>query len=145
MGTASQAGAACVIVMAVACPKPCPEGIPYLLRRLQPERVNPGDRNHRIPDIVKVTAGSTPATAGFVDHLYSEIITAGTHKTSSIRVAEAAKVIENTQVIDIVRELETYNVNVDVHDPPGSIPTRRPANTASSSPPNPHPAPTTPP
>jgi len=62
-----------------------------------PERANPGDRNHRLTDIVKVTAGSTPEAADFVDRLYASIITAGTHKTSSIRVAEAAKVIENTQ------------------------------------------------
>ncbi|MDZ7749877.1 MAG: nucleotide sugar dehydrogenase [Halofilum sp. (in: g-proteobacteria)] len=62
-----------------------------------PERVNPGDRAHRIPDIVKITSGSTPATADFVDALYRRITRAGTHKTASIRVAEAAKVIENTQ------------------------------------------------
>jgi UDP-N-acetyl-D-galactosamine dehydrogenase len=62
-----------------------------------PERINPGDREHRLPMIVKVTSGSTPETAQFVDALYSSIITAGTFKASSIRVAEAAKVIENTQ------------------------------------------------
>lgn len=62
-----------------------------------PERINPGDVNHRISDIVKVTSGSTPEIAEFVDNLYKEIITAGTFKTSSIQVAEAAKVIENTQ------------------------------------------------
>ena len=62
-----------------------------------PERVNPGDTAHRIPDIVKVTSGSTPETADFVDRLYSRIIRAGTHKAPSIREAEAAKVIENTQ------------------------------------------------
>jgi UDP-N-acetyl-D-galactosamine dehydrogenase len=62
-----------------------------------PERINPGDRQHRLPTIRKVTSGSTPAVAGFVDRLYASIITAGTHATSSIRVAEAAKVIENTQ------------------------------------------------
>jgi len=62
-----------------------------------PERVNPGDTAHRIPDIVKVTAGSTPEVAAFVDGLYAQIITAGTHRAPSIRVAEAAKVIENTQ------------------------------------------------
>ena len=62
-----------------------------------PERINPGDKAHRLPDIVKVTSGSTPATADFVDALYRRIIRAGTHKASSIRVAEAAKVIENTQ------------------------------------------------
>jgi UDP-N-acetyl-D-glucosamine/UDP-N-acetyl-D-galactosamine dehydrogenase len=62
-----------------------------------PERINPGDKVHRISAITKVTSGSTPETADFVDALYRQIITAGTHKASSIRVAEAAKVIENTQ------------------------------------------------
>ncbi len=62
-----------------------------------PERINPGDKEHRVTNILKVTAGSTPEVAGFVDNLYQSIITAGTHKASSIRVAEAAKVIENTQ------------------------------------------------
>ncbi len=62
-----------------------------------PERINPGDKQHRLPDIVKVTSGSTPETADRVDALYREIITAGTHRAPSIRVAEAAKVIENTQ------------------------------------------------
>lgn len=62
-----------------------------------PERINPGDKVHRLPSIRKVTSGSTPEVADLVDALYSEIITAGTHKAASIRVAEAAKVIENTQ------------------------------------------------
>jgi UDP-N-acetyl-D-galactosamine dehydrogenase len=62
-----------------------------------PERINPGDKQHRLTTIKKVTSGSTPEAADFVDQLYRSIITAGTHKTSSIRVAEAAKVIENTQ------------------------------------------------
>nr|WP_226817038.1 Vi polysaccharide biosynthesis UDP-N-acetylglucosamine C-6 dehydrogenase TviB [Advenella sp. FME57] len=62
-----------------------------------PERINPGDKNHRVSTIKKVTSGSTPEIADLVNDLYSEIITAGTHKASSIRVAEAAKVIENTQ------------------------------------------------
>jgi UDP-N-acetyl-D-galactosamine dehydrogenase len=62
-----------------------------------PERINPGDKQHRLETITKVTSGSTPAAADFVDALYGRIITAGTHKASSIRVAEAAKVIENTQ------------------------------------------------
>ena len=62
-----------------------------------PERINPGDKTHRLPDIIKITSGSTPETADFVDSVYRTIITAGTHQTSSIRVAEAAKVIENTQ------------------------------------------------
>ena len=62
-----------------------------------PERINPGDKSHRVSTIKKVTSGSTPETAELVDALYREIIVAGTHKASSIRVAEAAKVIENTQ------------------------------------------------
>lgn len=62
-----------------------------------PERINPGDKEHRLPSIIKVTSGSTPEAAEFVDQLYRKIITAGTHKASSIKVAEAAKVIENTQ------------------------------------------------
>ena len=62
-----------------------------------PERVNPGDRQHRVTTIKKVTAGSTPEVADFVDTLYNTIITAGTHKAGSIKIAEAAKVIENTQ------------------------------------------------
>ncbi|MBU3917554.1 Vi polysaccharide biosynthesis UDP-N-acetylglucosamine C-6 dehydrogenase TviB [bacterium] len=62
-----------------------------------PERINPGDKEHRITTIKKVTSGSTPEIADLVDALYNEIIIAGTHKASSIRVAEAAKVIENTQ------------------------------------------------
>jgi UDP-N-acetyl-D-galactosamine dehydrogenase len=62
-----------------------------------PERINPGDKEHRLSTIKKVTSGSTPEVADFVDALYRTIITAGTHKASSIKVAEAAKVIENTQ------------------------------------------------
>jgi UDP-N-acetyl-D-glucosamine/UDP-N-acetyl-D-galactosamine dehydrogenase len=62
-----------------------------------PERINPGDKEHRLTTIKKVTSGSTPEVARFVDALYGSIITAGTHLASSIRVAEAAKVIENTQ------------------------------------------------
>lgn len=62
-----------------------------------PERINPGDKEHRLPNIRKVTSGSTPEIANFVDALYGEIITAGTFKADNIRVAEAAKVIENTQ------------------------------------------------
>ena len=62
-----------------------------------PERINPGDKEHRVTTIKKVTSGSTPEIADLVDALYNEIITAGTHKASSIKVAEAAKVIENTQ------------------------------------------------
>ena len=62
-----------------------------------PERINPGDKQHRVVNILKVTSGSTPDTADFVDALYRAIISAGTHKAASIKVAEAAKVIENTQ------------------------------------------------
>ncbi len=62
-----------------------------------PERINPGDKEHRITTIKKVTSGSTPETAAVVDALYNEIITAGTYRAESIKVAEAAKVIENTQ------------------------------------------------
>ncbi|MEQ6890048.1 Vi polysaccharide biosynthesis UDP-N-acetylglucosamine C-6 dehydrogenase TviB [Halomonas sp. CS7] len=62
-----------------------------------PERINPGDKEHRVTAIRKVTSGSTPEIADFVDALYGKVITAGTHKASSIAVAEAAKVIENTQ------------------------------------------------
>jgi UDP-N-acetyl-D-glucosamine/UDP-N-acetyl-D-galactosamine dehydrogenase len=62
-----------------------------------PERINPGDKQHRLPTIKKITSGSTPEVADFVDDLYKSVITAGTHKATSIRVAEAAKVIENTQ------------------------------------------------
>ena len=73
-----------------------------------PERINPGDREHRLPTIRKVTSGSTKESADFIDTLYAEIITAGTHKAPSIKVAEAAKVIENTQRdvnIGLVNEL----------------------------------------
>jgi UDP-N-acetyl-D-galactosamine dehydrogenase len=62
-----------------------------------PERINPGDKQHRLTTIRKVTSGSTPEVAEFVDQLYRSIVTVGTHKASSIKVAEAAKVIENTQ------------------------------------------------
>ncbi|WP_432277862.1 Vi polysaccharide biosynthesis UDP-N-acetylglucosamine C-6 dehydrogenase TviB [Lysobacter stagni] len=62
-----------------------------------PERINPGDKEHRLTRILKITSGSTPAAAEFVDRLYGSIIEAGTHRAASIKVAEAAKVIENTQ------------------------------------------------
>lgn len=62
-----------------------------------PERINPGDKEHRLPSIMKVTSGSDEETANFVDYLYNEIITAGTYRAESIKVAEACKVIENTQ------------------------------------------------
>ncbi|WP_019558171.1 Vi polysaccharide biosynthesis UDP-N-acetylglucosamine C-6 dehydrogenase TviB [Thioalkalivibrio sp. ALE12] len=86
-----------------------------------PERVNPGDKAHRVTDIVKVTSGSTPAIAERVDALYAAIITAGTHKASSIRVAEAAKVIENTQRdvnIALINELALIfnRLGIDTHE-----------------------------
>ncbi len=62
-----------------------------------PERINPGDKEHRLPSILKVTSGSTPEAADYINEIYASIISAGTHKASSIKVAEAAKVIENTQ------------------------------------------------
>lgn len=83
-----------------------------------PERINPGDKEHRVTNILKVTSGSTPEAAEFVDQLYKSIITAGTHKVSSIRVAEAAKVIENTQRdvnIALINELSIIfnKLNID--------------------------------
>jgi len=86
-----------------------------------PERINPGDRQHRLPTIIKITSGSTPETAHFVDALYQRIITAGTHKASSIKVAEAAKVIENTQRdvnIALVNELAMIfnTMGIDTQD-----------------------------
>lgn len=62
-----------------------------------PERINPGDKQRRLTNIIKITSGSTPQTADFVDALYRRIVTVGTHKAPSLKVAEAAKVIENTQ------------------------------------------------
>jgi len=86
-----------------------------------PERINPGDKEHRIATIMKVTSGSTPAVADEVDALYADIITAGTHKASSIKVAEAAKVIENTQRdvnIALMNELSMIfgRLGIDTHD-----------------------------
>ena len=86
-----------------------------------PERINPGDKQHRLETIMKVTSGSTPAAADFVDSLYRRIISAGTHKTSSIRVAEAAKVIENTQRdvnIALINELALifHRLGIDTHE-----------------------------
>jgi len=86
-----------------------------------PERINPGDKQHRLPNIVKVTSGSTANIAECVDELYSSIITAGTHKASSIKVAEAAKVIENTQRdlnIALVNELSLIfnRLDIDTHE-----------------------------
>jgi len=82
-----------------------------------PERINPGDKNHRIVNIKKVTAGSTPEIATEVDELYKEIIVAGTHKTKSIKVAEAAKIIENTQRdlnIALINELALIFKKLDI-------------------------------
>jgi UDP-N-acetyl-D-galactosamine dehydrogenase len=82
-----------------------------------PERINPGDKEHRLPTIKKVTSGSTPEVADFVDELYKTVITAGTHKASSIKVAEAAKVIENTQRdvnIALINELALIFNKLDI-------------------------------
>jgi UDP-N-acetyl-D-galactosamine dehydrogenase len=86
-----------------------------------PERINPGDKEHTVTKILKITAGSTPQIANVVDELYKTIITAGTHKASSIKVAEAAKVIENTQRdvnIALVNELALIfdTMNIDTND-----------------------------
>ncbi|MFT6905722.1 MAG: UDP-N-acetyl-D-galactosamine dehydrogenase [Oleiphilaceae bacterium] len=83
-----------------------------------PERINPGDKEHRVTNILKVTSGSTPEIAELVDQLYRTIIIAGTHKASSIKVAEAAKVIENTQRdvnIALINELSIIfnKLNID--------------------------------
>tara|TARA_B110000977_G_C11082558_1_gene493407 strand:- start:693 stop:1979 length:1287 start_codon:yes stop_codon:yes gene_type:complete len=82
-----------------------------------PERINPGDKEHGLTTIVKVTSGSTPGTADFVDSLYHSIITAGTYKAQSIKVAEAAKVIENTQRdlnIALINELAIIFDKLDI-------------------------------
>ncbi len=82
-----------------------------------PERINPGDKEHRVTNIMKVTSGSTPESAAFIDRLYSSIITAGTHLASSIKVAEAAKVIENTQRdvnIALINELSLIFKKLDI-------------------------------
>ena len=86
-----------------------------------PERINPGDKEHTVTKILKITAGSTPEIATQVDELYKSIITAGTHKASSIKVAEAAKVIENTQRdvnIALVNELALIfdTMGIDTND-----------------------------
>ena len=83
-----------------------------------PERINPGDKQHTISKIIKITSGSTPETADLVDNLYKSIISAGTHKALSIKVAEAAKVIENTQRdlnIALINELSILfnKLNID--------------------------------
>lgn len=82
-----------------------------------PERINPGDKEHRVANILKVTSGSTPKVADFVDAIYASIINAGTHKASSIKVAEAAKVIENTQRdvnIALINELSLIFNRLDI-------------------------------
>lgn len=86
-----------------------------------PERINPGDKEHRVTTIIKVTSGSTPDIAEEVGALYAEVITAGTHKASSIKVAEAAKVIENTQRdlnIALMNELAMIfsRLGIDTHE-----------------------------
>ena len=86
-----------------------------------PERINPGDKEHRLSTIKKVTSGSTPEIAEKIDQLYGKIITAGTHLASSIKVAEAAKVIENSQRdlnIAFVNELAMIfdKMNIDTHE-----------------------------
>lgn len=86
-----------------------------------PERINPGDKEHRVADIKKVTSGSTPEIGNEVDKLYAEIIKAGTHLASSIKVAEAAKVIENSQRdlnIAFVNELAKifHKIGIDTHE-----------------------------
>jgi len=97
-------------------PKTQPTG--HFFIGYSPERINPGDHEHRLTTIKKVTAGSTPEAARFVDALYNRIITAGTHLAPSIRVAEAAKVIENTQRdvnIALINELAMlfHRLNLD--------------------------------
>ena len=82
-----------------------------------PERINPGDKEHRLTMILKVTSGSTTESAEFIDSVYASIIVAGTHKTSSIKVAEAAKVIENTQRdvnIALINELAMIFERIDI-------------------------------
>ncbi|MGF2948867.1 Vi polysaccharide biosynthesis UDP-N-acetylglucosamine C-6 dehydrogenase TviB [Microbacterium alcoholitolerans] len=82
-----------------------------------PERINPGDKEHRVSNIMKVTSGSTPEAAAFVDHLYRSIVTVGTHLAPSIKVAEAAKVIENTQRdvnIALINELAILFNRLDI-------------------------------
>ena len=86
-----------------------------------PERINPGDKLHRVTNILKITSGSTPEVADFVDQVYNLVIEAGTHKAPSIRVAEAAKVIENTQRdvnIALINELAVIfnKIGIDTED-----------------------------
>jgi UDP-N-acetyl-D-galactosamine dehydrogenase len=82
-----------------------------------PERINPGDKQHRVHNIIKITSGSTPDVAEYVDQLYRKIVVVGTHKASSIKVAEAAKVIENTQRdinIALINELALIFKRLDI-------------------------------
>jgi len=82
-----------------------------------PERINPGDKEHRVHNITKITSGSTPEVAEYVDQLYRKIVVVGTHKASSIKVAEAAKVIENTQRdinIALINELALIFKRLDI-------------------------------
>ncbi|ACE83515.1 Vi polysaccharide biosynthesis UDP-N-acetylglucosamine C-6 dehydrogenase TviB [Cellvibrio japonicus] len=82
-----------------------------------PERINPGDKQHRVHNITKITSGSTPEVAEYIDQLYRQIVVVGTHKASSIKVAEAAKVIENTQRdinIALVNELALIFKRLDI-------------------------------
>jgi UDP-N-acetyl-D-galactosamine dehydrogenase len=82
-----------------------------------PERINPGDKKHTISNIKKITSGSTPKILDLIDSLYNEIITAGTHRASSIKVAEAAKVIENTQrdiIIALITELSMIFIKLNI-------------------------------
>ena len=80
-----------------------------------PERINPGDKQHRLPFIKKITSGSTPEVAEAVNNVYAQIITAGTHKASSIKVAEAAKVIENIQRDVNIALMNERNDNMAAH------------------------------
>ena len=96
---------------------PCTLHLEPVFLAYSPERINPGDKEHRVSTITKVTSGSTPAVAELVDQLYASIITAGTHKAPSIKVAEAAKVIENTQRdlnIALVNELARLFNRMDI-------------------------------
>ncbi|WP_297107239.1 Vi polysaccharide biosynthesis UDP-N-acetylglucosamine C-6 dehydrogenase TviB [uncultured Devosia sp.] len=82
-----------------------------------PERINPGDKKHRLTEVIKVTSGSTPEVTEIVDALYRQIVTAGTHKAGSIKIAEAAKVIENTQRdvnIALINELALIFNRLDI-------------------------------
>ena len=82
-----------------------------------PERINPGDKDHSLTNVIKVTSGATPETLKFVDALYRSIVTAGTHPVSSIRIAEASKVIENTQRdvnIALINELALIFEKLDI-------------------------------